>query len=81
MPSLTIKNMPKDLHARLKDRARRHNRSLNGEILEILDGVLRGRPLDPEALLQRIARLRERTAHWPKLTDEMLDAARDRGRV
>ncbi len=33
MPTLTLKNIPDDLHARLKASAERNRRSLNSEIL------------------------------------------------
>ena len=38
MPTLTIRNLPEDLHAALKERARKNRRSLNQEVISILDG-------------------------------------------
>jgi plasmid stability protein len=35
--TLSVKNVPVDLAKRLKERAARNNRSLQGELLEILD--------------------------------------------
>ena len=35
--TLSVKNVPADLAKRLKQRAARNNRSLQGELLEILD--------------------------------------------
>ncbi|MGH9220283.1 MAG: FitA-like ribbon-helix-helix domain-containing protein [Vicinamibacterales bacterium] len=35
--TLSVKNVPADLAKRLKERAARHNRSLQGELLAILD--------------------------------------------
>ena len=46
MPSLTVRRIPKDVDRRWKDNARRNNRSLNAEIVPILndeDGWI-GRP-------------------------------------
>ncbi len=37
MPSLSIKNVPEDLMARLKAQAKQHHRSLQGEIMAILE--------------------------------------------
>jgi hypothetical protein len=37
MLTLTLKNIPKDLHARLKDSAEKNRRSLNSEILARLE--------------------------------------------
>ena len=38
MATLTIRNLPEDLHAALKERARKNRRSLNQEVISILDG-------------------------------------------
>ena len=44
MPSLSVKNVPEETLARLRERAKRNHRSLQGELLTILDEVLgRGR--------------------------------------
>ena len=37
MPTLTLKNIPPDLHARLKESAEKNRRSLNSEILTRLE--------------------------------------------
>ena len=36
MPTITLKNIPRDLHRRLKNRARVHHRSLNKEVIATL---------------------------------------------
>lgn len=36
MPTITLKNIPRDLHRQLKSRARAHHRSLNKEIIATL---------------------------------------------
>ena len=36
MPNLTIKNLPREVHERLKRQAARHRRSLNQEVVVIL---------------------------------------------
>ena len=66
MPTLTLKNIPDALHARLKASAARNRRSLNSEILVRLEQDI-GRPvLDPvvhaETLRAFAARL-PRVAH------------------
>ena len=38
--TLSIKNVPDAIHRRLKQRAGRHHRSLNGELLSLLDEAL-----------------------------------------
>lgn len=36
MPTITVRGVPRALHERLKRQAKAHNRSLNGEVLELL---------------------------------------------
>jgi plasmid stability protein len=51
MPTLTIKNVPEELHERLKERADRHRRSMNSEAIWILEQVLTpSRPSAEEAI-------------------------------
>jgi len=60
MPTITLKNVPKDVHIALKQRARRHKRSLNQEAIHCLDQALGRRSRDPDALLGEIRDLRSR---------------------
>ena len=68
MPTLTLKNIPDDLHARLKACAARNRRSLNSEILIRLEQDISRPVLDPvvhaETLRVFAARL-PRVAHQP----------------
>jgi len=43
--TLSIKNVPEDLAERLKERAARNHRSLQGELMAILESVAAPRPL------------------------------------
>ena len=79
MPTLTIKGMPDPLYLRLKERAAKHRRSLNSEILVALEQVVTAAPQDPQALLVRVDALRS-ALHVPRLTDARLRAAKARGR-
>ncbi len=40
MPSLLLKNIPKSLHVRLKDEAKKHRRSMTQETITILEESL-----------------------------------------
>ena len=51
--TLSVKNVPADLAKRLKERAARNNRSLQGELLEILDEAGRFLTLDDVAELAK----------------------------
>ena len=57
--SLSIKNAPDDLVQRLKERAQRHHRSLQGEVMAILEeAVGTSRPLTPDEVLTKVRQLR-----------------------
>lgn len=79
MPTLNIKNVPPDLYDRLKDNAQRHRRSINSEAIVCLEGALKSTRVDPDALLERIDRLRDQLDLAP-LTDDLLDRSRNEGR-
>jgi len=52
--TLSIKDVPDDLADALRERARRNHRSIQGELMAILEQDLRGRPFRAFALLDRI---------------------------
>lgn len=72
MASVLIKNLPGELHRQLKLRAQRHHRSLNKELIALIEGVLRSRSVDE---LPEPVKLRK------PLTQDMLDRAREEGRA
>ena len=76
MPGLLIKELPDDLHALLRARARSSRRSMSSEAIVILEAALRDRagPLP----LAEIERLRIRGSR--PLTDAILNEARETGR-
>jgi plasmid stability protein len=51
--TLSVKNVPADLAKRLKERAARNNRSLQGELLDILDQAGHSLSLDDLAELAK----------------------------
>ena len=79
MPSFTLKNIPDELYARLKQSEVAHRRSINSEALVCLERALGGQRADPEPLLRRLDAVRRRL-RVPPLTDRALRAAHDAGR-
>jgi plasmid stability protein len=81
MATITLKNVPDDLHRRLKERAERHHRSLNREAIRCLEEAVADERIEEQALLARIranrARMVERGV-W--LTEESLLEATEEGR-
>jgi plasmid stability protein len=78
MATVTVKDLPEKLHRQLKARALRHRRSLNSEIIEVLETATTSRRVDPDSLLARAAALRIRVGG--RLTDTDLAAFRQAGR-
>lgn len=79
MASLTIKGVPDSLLDALRERAKQHRRSLNSEVLQLLESSAAAHRVDAEALLTRIHRLQER-APLPPLKDFVLKQAIEEGR-
>jgi plasmid stability protein len=77
---LTIKNLPKEIHDRLKERARLHRRSMNSEAILCLErSVGHGRP-SLEEKLASLERLHQSLKHLQPLDDEFLDQAKNQRR-
>lgn len=79
MANLTLKGIPDDLYALLKQRAAEHRRSINSEILVYLERALYSRRADPAELLSRADAVRERL-DMPPYKTRSLDEAKNRGR-
>lgn len=78
MNTITLKNVPPAVHRALKARAHAHGRSLNREILTVLEGATRTAPLDAAALGARARAVREGMAVY--LTQKDLAAFKAEGR-
>jgi plasmid stability protein len=79
MATLTIKNVPEELHKRLKENAVRNRRSINSEAITCLEAVLQGKRMDPREFLAHVDARRKRTPGM-YITEEFLRAAKDAGR-
>jgi len=77
--NLTLKGVPPKVHRALKAQAKRNQRSLNREVLDILHRTLVSQPVDMEALLKEIDEGRLRFK-GPPLTEEFLREAKNWGR-
>lgn len=64
MATLTIKNIPDDLYEKLKASAKNNRRSLNNEVIMMMELFLRRPKIKPEIIQARAAKLRELTAHY-----------------
>ncbi len=77
MVSLTLKEIPDEVHARLKARALRNGRSLSSEALACLRQAVSAERVDVDDLLARASAIRETAAVY--LTDRELARIRRAG--
>lgn len=77
--NLTIKDLPAAIHGKLKARAESNKRSLNWEVIDILEKAVEVKPTDVDELLAEMQRLRQSTK-GPPLTEELLRKAKNQGR-
>ena len=80
MATVTVKNIPDDLYAKLKRYAAMNRRSLNSEIIVCIERTVRSSRIQPEASLMRARKLREKTAQYP-ITDHDFNDAKMMGRL
>ncbi len=80
MANLTIKNIPDAVVRRLKARATQHRRSLNAEVIHVLDSTTRTTPIDVEAELAQI-RARRPIPPSVRITDRQLKKWINDGRM
>ena len=81
MPTITLKNVPKSLHARLVKRAKAHKRSLNQEAIACIEATLQTvQPIPGHMWEERFRKIRE-LIEVPLLTDDFLDWAINEGRA
>lgn len=79
MVTITIKNIPEEIYERVKNQARINHRSINGEILSILEQAISIPPINVEETLKRAKKIRELTAHYV-ITNEELTKWKNEGR-
>ncbi|HEY1259728.1 MAG TPA: Arc family DNA-binding protein [Stellaceae bacterium] len=73
--NLSIKNAPDDLVARLKERAAKHHRSLQGELLAILEEAVR--PRRKKTVDEVLAEIRSLGLSTPSESAQMIREDRD----
>lgn len=76
--NFTVKNIPQGVFDKVKQRADRNRRSINGEIISILDAATSSKHIPADLVLTRARALRKQTQGL--LTDEFIDRAKREGR-
>ncbi|MCP4157315.1 MAG: Arc family DNA-binding protein [bacterium] len=78
--TLTIKNIPVNLYELLKKNAAKNHRSINGEIISIIENTFISKPFLPEDYLANARILRDTTSGF-LLTEDVLKQAKSDGRL
>ena len=74
----TLKNVPDEIYEKIKVRAERNNRSINGEIISILGAAVMTRRKNVAEILALADELRSHTKG--SVTDEFINQAKREGR-
>jgi plasmid stability protein len=77
MGSLTLKDIPPELHRRLKERAHRNGRSLLSEAMTCLQQAVMSERIDVDEFIARATTLREQAAVY--ITDASLNKTKREG--
>lgn len=81
MATLTIKNLPDEIYAALRNTAKQHRRSINSEAIVQLERSVNTPIKDRDELLAEIQEFREKLSRkGVYLTDEFLEFAKNEGR-
>ena len=79
MATLSIKNVPDALVKRLKNQAATNRRSLNLEVIAVLESATRSTPIDVQALLARARAVRIKLKR--PVSDQYINRAKRHGRL
>lgn len=78
MSTITLKDVPPEVHRCLKDRAQVHGRSLNKEIIVTLESIVHGAAIDAKAVGTHARAVRETMGVY--LTQKDLERLKNAGR-
>jgi len=79
MATLTIKNIPEEVYEKLKRRAIASRRSINQEVIAVIERALETPPIDVDAAFKRTRKIRELTAQY-RIRYEELKQWKNEGR-
>jgi plasmid stability protein len=80
MVTITVKNIPEEIYEKIKLQAKANRRSVNSEILSIIERAVQTlTPMDAQEILERARKVRKLTAHYI-ITNEEIDRWKKEGR-
>jgi len=77
--TITVKNIPPELYERLKQSAVLHHRSINSEVIALIEASIAAKKRKPEDFLASAKAIREKTGRY-ELKKEFIDRAKREGR-
>ena len=78
--TITVKNIPPELYERLKQSAVLHHRSINSEVIALIEASIAAKRRKPEDFLASARAIREKTGRY-ELKQEFIDKAKREGRL
>ena len=78
MPTITVKNIPEDVYEQFKAQAKRNRRSINNEVIMLMERAVARYRIDPEKFIEEARAIRESIDFV--ITDEELEQAINEGR-
>ncbi len=79
MPNITVKNIPDRAYETLKQIAASHHRSINSEIVYLIEKATTSHPFSPEQHLSFARQIRNKTKKF-LLTENIVNSAKSEGR-
>lgn len=79
MPSITVKNIPDQVYATVKKTAMLNRRSINSEIICLMEKATMSKRFNPEHYLSKAVQSRRKTRKF-LLTSDILQTAKEEGR-
>lgn len=79
MATITLKNIPDPTYQALKQQAQEHRRSINGEVIYLIDQAIRSTLINPDQHLLTARLLRKKTETQP-VNDTALTEMKSEGR-
>jgi len=77
--TITVKNIPPELYERLKMSAALHHRSINSEVIALIEASIAAKKRKPEDFLASARAIREKSGRYG-LKQEFIDRAKREGR-
>ena len=79
MPSITIRNIPEDIYQQLKDRAKINRRSINNEVIHLMERSMESNQVNTEEILYKAKNYRKKLKG--SLTESDIEDAINNGRL